>query len=368
MESFQWGKNFETGLTEVDAQHYRLVEYINQFGELLTENTISIEDVDKLYAQLAEYASYHFVEEEKTMRDINISPLHLESHITEHQDFLKNVTSIYSNISINSLKQSRYFLKFLIHWLAYHILGKDQDMARQINAIESGMPPQDAYQALHVEKDDATEPLLEALHSLFEHVAERNEELRQLNESLEDKVTERTQELLKANQHLEELSLTDTLTKLPNRRHAMRYLASLWKESAQTNSPLVCMLIDADHFKAVNDTYGHDAGDVVLIELAKALKHSLRNDDVVCRLGGDEFLVICPNTDKQGGMHIAELTRKTVAELRIPTGDGFWHGSVSIGVAHRSTEMQQYEELIKEADKGVYLAKEDGKNAVRAVL
>jgi len=128
----------------------------------------------------------------------------------------------------------------------------------------------------------------------------------------------------------------------------------------------VCMMIDADHFKEVNDTYGHDAGDLVLRELATALKHAVRSDDIVCRLGGDEFFIICPQTDKAGGMHFAETICQSIAALRVPTGDGAWQGSVSIGVAARSDEMDNLDELMKLADEGVYLAKKAGKNCVRA--
>jgi hemerythrin len=366
MESFHWGQHFITGLSEVDDQHHRLVDIINQFSSLLADNVIHIEDVDRLYNQLADYAVYHFQEEEKLMSAVKVDSRHFNHHVEVHKSFLDDVSFIYSGISPDNLEQANSFLKFLIHWLAFHILGQDQDMAKQIKAIQSGVNSREAYDKLEQERVSATAPLLEALNGLFEQVSIRNKELKQLNESLEEKVALRTEELSVVNHHLEELSLTDVLTGLPNRRHAMQCLSSLWEEASQKNSPLVCIMIDADHFKEVNDVYGHDAGDWVLKELAKTLQHSLRNDDVVCRLGGDEFFIICPNTDKEGGMHIAELTRKAVSELRVPTGGEPWHGSISVGVASRLPDMTSYEELIKKSDQGVYAAKNAGKNCVRS--
>jgi len=125
------------------------------------------------------------------------------------------------------------------------------------------------------------------------------------------------------------------------------------------------MIIDADHFKKVNDSYGHNAGDIVLSELAKTIHDAVRNDDIACRLGGDEFFVICPNTDKQGGLNVAEYVRKTVSELRVSVGDGEWHGSISIGLATRAANMENSHDLIKIADDSVYMAKRNGKNCVR---
>lgn len=367
MESFRWNKNFVTGLPEVDRQHQYLVNIINQFGNLLVENEIVFYDIEKIFGKLVDYTQYHFKEEEALMTRISVDPRHLDQHFEQHRNFLQEVTSMYSAISQDNLDPAKHLLDYLIHWLAYHILGTDQNLARQVEAIQSGVKPSKAYKTEERERNKAREPLLNALSGLFEQVSSRNKELIQLNQSLEEKVAKRTRELSDANLQLEELSLTDVLTGLPNRRHGMRRLASLWEESIKNDLPLVCMMIDVDHFKEVNDTYGHDAGDVVLSELSKRLQHSLRSDDTVCRLGGDEFFIICPNTDKNGGMHIAELTRMTVSELRVPTGDKAWHGSISIGVASRTPDMKNYEELIKKTDKGVYAAKQDGKNCVRAI-
>ena len=160
-------------------------------------------------------------------------------------------------------------------------------------------------------------------------------------------------------------SLTDMLTGLPNRRHALHKLGVLWEQSIKGATPLACMIIDADHFKKVNDSYGHNAGDIVLCELAKTIQDAVRSDDIACRLGGDEFFVICPDTDEEGGLNIAEYIRKMVSELHVAISNDIWHGSISIGLATRAANMKNVKDLIKIADNSVYMAKRDGKNCVR---
>ncbi len=367
MESFHWDKHFLTGLSDVDQQHHHLVDIINQFGDLLSSNELEFSDVESIFSELSDYTHYHFQEEETMMAQIGIDRRHLDAHIEAHHNFLEEITVLYAGVSPDNINAAKHLLSMLTHWLAYHILGSDQNMARQIKAIRSGLSPSEAYDAEEQKRNDATEPLLAALNGLFQQVSARNKELIQLNQSLEATVTARTKALSEANRHLEELALTDVLTRLPNRRHAMRRLANLWDEALQEKTPLVCMMIDADHFKEVNDTYGHDAGDLVLCELAKTLQHAVRNDDIVCRLGGDEFFVICPNTDIKGGLHAAEVILQAVLALRVPTGDGAWYGSISIGVAVRTSDMKNYEELIKAADESIYIAKKDGKGCVRTI-
>jgi len=365
MQAFQWDKHFETGILEVDEQHHRLVDIINQFGDHLAKNELVSEDINLIIKELSDYTTYHFDEEETMMVQVGIDQRHLDQQLEAHRYFLDEINTLHAGVSIDDPASAQHLLDFLSHWLAFHILGSDQNMARQVKLIKNGFSPAEAYDKEEKESDSATEPLLVALNGLFRQVSSRNKELVKLNQSLEDKVAVRTKALSEANSHLEILALTDVLTGLPNRRHAMQKLSDLWDESTESDNPLVCMMIDADHFKEVNDTYGHDAGDDVLRGLAKELQGSVRSDDIVCRLGGDEFLIICPNTGLKGGMTIAELTRKKVADLRIQTGDGNWHGSISVGVAVRLSTMNHHEELIKIADDGVYAAKRDGKNCVR---
>jgi hemerythrin len=144
-------------------------------------------------------------------------------------------------------------------------------------------------------------------------------------------------------------------------------LGELVDYTSASDRPLTCLMVDADGFKQINDSQGHDAGDLVLKRLARELVAAVRTDDIVCRLGGDEFLVICPNTGRAGGAVVGEALRATVAALHVAAGQGVWHGSVSVGVGARAPGMAEHEDLLKVADEGVYAAKRDGRNCVRTV-
>ncbi len=360
MNSFQWDEHYVTGIDEVDEQHMELVTIINRLGDLIANpEQFDRNGLTRLVDELADYARFHFAAEEGLMKKSGIAPRHLASQEREHHAFIDEVSRMVSEeMTVHS---SNRLLKFLIHWLAYHILGSDQSMARQLLLIGQGHSPEAAFAEDARLGTRATEPLLAALNGLFSQVSERNRELHALNESLEAKVEERTRELAIANKHLEELSMTDVLTGLPNRRHAMHRLKLEWASDAQS---LSLMMIDADGFKQINDSCGHDAGDIVLQTLARELRNAVRNDDFVCRLGGDEFLVICPQTPLDGALHVAEQLRARINAMRVTAGAGEWHGSVSIGVAERDATMKSVDELVKRADEGVYLAKRHGRNRV----
>lgn len=317
-----------------------------------------------MFAELAAYARYHFTEEEAMMAKMRLDPRYIAQHQRAHHAFMGEVAQLHRSVIANNAGAARSLLQFLTHWLAYHILGSDQAMTKQIGAIQSGVKPEDAYLADSKGTDAATDTLLSALNGLFQQVSERNQELVRLNTSLEARVADRTQALTEANQRLEDLANTDLLTGLPNRRRALRILAHEWEIAARDNTPLACMMIDADGFKTVNDTHGHDAGDAVLRALSTCLRHSVRTDDIVSRLGGDEFLIICVGTPLQGALTIAEKIRRDVGALRIVAGTGWWNGSISVGVAVRAPGMQTLEDLIKKADQGLYAAKTRGRNCV----
>jgi len=365
VDIFSWDHDFATGLDDVDHQHHHLVTLINEFGTLVSHNNVQTNDLEKLYAELVSYTQYHFAEEKKLMTESSLDSRHVSHHENEHQNFLQEVTLMHQQMLSVSGETGQELFEFLMNWLVYHILGSDMSMARQHAAIRNGSPAQDAFLGEERAVDKATRLLLGSLNKLFHQVSRRNRQLNELNQSLETKVEQRTRELSEANRQLGVLALTDTLTGVSNRRYAMQMLDRLWEESAAKTQSLSCLMIDADGFKVINDTYGHDAGDLVLRELAKQLIHAVRTDDIVCRLGGDEFLVICLNTSLDGALYLARQTHARVADMTVPVAGGAWHGSISVGVAERTAAMQRPEDLLKAADLGVYAAKNAGRNCVK---
>lgn len=171
-------------------------------------------------------------------------------------------------------------------------------------------------------------------------------------------------ELAVTNRRLQEVALTDALTGCPNRRYAIERLEQEWAACSRNKRPLSCMVIDIDSFKSINDDFGHDSGDVALKQIAAALKSGLRAQDIIARMGGDEFLVLCPDTDLASAAVCAERMRKAVEALPA-SGDG--GRSVSIGLAMRDAAMENADALIKCADQGLYAAKQRGRNRVASV-
>jgi len=171
-------------------------------------------------------------------------------------------------------------------------------------------------------------------------------------------------ELAVAHRRLEQDALTDVLTGLPNRRYLIDRLAHDWAAARRGGTPLACMVIDIDHFKDVNDTFGHDVGDEVLRSVAAVLQHHVRGTDVVCRFGGEEFVVITA-TDFESAVQFAERLRNAIEEEMPALLSPFAQRvTVSIGVDVRSPHTRSPEALLKAADEGLFLAKRSGRNCV----
>lgn len=171
-----------------------------------------------------------------------------------------------------------------------------------------------------------------------------------------------SKDLAASNERLQRLALTDALTELPNRRFAMERLEQEWALSKRGDRTLSCMMVDIDYFKPINDKFGHQAGDEVLKCVANALRQSARTQDVVCRYGGEEFVVICPDTPIDAAYQCAERLRLNVAALKFKNQEAGIKLTISIGVAEKKEGVASIEKLLGCADDCLYAAKEGGRN------
>jgi two-component system cell cycle response regulator len=169
-------------------------------------------------------------------------------------------------------------------------------------------------------------------------------------------------------QYSMEMALTDPLTGLFNRRYMETHVGTLVERSAARGKSLSLLILDIDYFKSINDNYGHDAGDDVLREFAERLKASIRGIDLACRYGGEEFVVVMPDTDLGVATLIAERIRRRIAGEPFPIEKGVRaiEVTISVGIAARVGPQDNASQMLKRADEALYRAKRDGRNRVVA--
>jgi diguanylate cyclase (GGDEF)-like protein len=174
-----------------------------------------------------------------------------------------------------------------------------------------------------------------------------------------------TESLSARSETLEHAALTDALTGMQNRRYFDDALKEYLEEFKRIDKPIGLMVLDLDHFKAVNDTHGHDVGDEVLRRVARCLQEFTRYHDIVARLGGEEFVIVAPNMNTDLLIKFAERIRKAIANLTIESGNVRLKVTISVGLAVWDRK-EGPEEFYKRADKLLYQAKRQGRNRVCA--
>lgn len=187
------------------------------------------------------------------------------------------------------------------------------------------------------------------------------EALRKANQELQYKL----EEIKKLQEKLVEQALRDPLTGVYNRRYLDVTFDRELSRANRDNYPIMIMMMDIDHFKTINDTYGHKAGDQVLITLAGLLLSRFRQNDILCRYGGDEFLVIMPESYLEGACYRAEMLRQDFEALGIQYGGKILHTTLSIGIAGYPKHGLTLDSIIQSADIAVYAAKQAGRNQVQ---
>src|SRR5215469_652906 len=163
-----------------------------------------------------------------------------------------------------------------------------------------------------------------------------------------------------------EMAITDALTGLHNRRYMESHLATLAEQASARGKPLALMMLDIDYFKSINDNYGHDAGDDVLREFAVRIRKSIRGIDLACRYGGEEFVIVMPETDLHVAGMVAERLRRSIAgePFAIHKGTNRIEVTISIGISTLEQKGEAVSDVLKRADVALYRAKHDGRNRV----
>ncbi len=176
--------------------------------------------------------------------------------------------------------------------------------------------------------------------------------------AVKEDVTERK----RTEQELKRLATTDPLTGLFNRRHFFRHAEVLFRQANLLSAPLSVVMVDLDHFKSINDRYGHGVGDEVLREAAARLRRVLRADDLIARYGGEEFALLLPRTPCAAALQVAERLRRALSDRPIPTSAGELSVTASFGVACLDETVDSLDTLLLHADQALYAAKGAGRN------
>ena len=201
------------------------------------------------------------------------------------------------------------------------------------------------------------------LNTRYQTLTQRHQkQMRQLQKIV--KISDHYQHMLQdLNESLKIASTQDPLTGLFNRRLMLDRLQNEAALARRRQTSFSVLLLDVDHFKSINDSWGHNVGDRALVFIANALSLALRNSDICARWGGEEFLVLLPDTAESGAMEIAERLRCAISRLRVPELPASHQLTISIGVAYHRIE-SSIEETIKCADDALYAAKAGGRNRV----
>jgi diguanylate cyclase (GGDEF)-like protein len=220
--------------------------------------------------------------------------------------------------------------------------------------------------------DEAILTALAAQASVAIDNADLYKKLNELNFSLENKIRERTADLIRANERLsvlnkelEEIAITDGLTQAFNCQYFMERIKQEVKRADRYGTSVSLLMIDIDHFKKVNDTRGHQAGDAVLSGVVRVIKECLRETDLFARYGGEEFCLIATAMGLADAMVLAERVRALIEDAEFPYGAHRLKVTISIGVSAWQPDLKDdYEQMIRRADLALYQAKEGGRNRV----
>lgn len=363
-EVFPWNDNFETGIPVIDEQHRTLVDLLNTLtGTLVSGDNVELE---RVFDELAAYAAYHFESEETVWAPcFGDDDAWLAEHHETHASFLPAVVKLKEQYADKPLRETlEHIVKFLIRWLAHHIIDSDKRMAIVVKHVVAGLPLDEAKAKSAEDMSGSARLLIDTVLVMYDGLSSRTLDL--MRERVERQKVE--EQLREANRELEKRAVTDQLTGLFNRRHFDAVFEQELRRARRDKRELAFLMFDIDHFKKLNDTYGHLKGDQALKLVGTTLADMCRRPgDFAFRLGGEEFGVLVADQSTEGVDLFAERIRLAMADLAIPNegSDVAPHMTVSLGlVSSRPGQDDSMDTFIKAADDRLYQAKSQGRNRV----
>ncbi len=286
--------------------------------------------------------------------DLGLIALQPKSELDAMAAYVRNVSIIMLSIAI-------FAILLVAFWLLRTLAHPLNRLIEHITQITNGNID---IEQIHVGKrHDEIGQLSKSFNQMHSTIQRQIRELDNHRKMLEQEVFERTQELELANKKLDLISRTDELTQLPNRRDMNETIENEVGRSARTHKPFCFIFIDIDHFKNVNDTYGHAAGDMILKSVSTTVRNLLRKYDVLSRYGGEEFLTLLPETDLEGAAVVAERFRKQIENTTIRYAEFDIKVTITLGVSLYDPKLGA-DKSIQQADKALYEGKESGRNKV----
>jgi diguanylate cyclase (GGDEF)-like protein len=236
------------------------------------------------------------------------------------------------------------------------------NLANVANEMRSGNL---SIRAPQPKSNDEIGQLANAFNQMAESIQQRQREMSDLADGLERTVNERTAALQEQTKILEEMAVTDPLTQAYNRRQFFKLAKIEMERALQNHLPLSVIVMDADHYKRVNDTFGHQIGDLVLVKLVEICKGIIRKTDVFARYGGEEFVILMPETDSETASQVAERIREKIDLTNLPVNGHNVHFTISLGISTLDpTHVMNFDSLLTQADRALYRSKRTGRNRV----
>jgi diguanylate cyclase (GGDEF)-like protein len=354
--------NFSLGLESANREYLKHIQEQNKDLELIrllnVKNELIYEYHNPEKKNDRDKNDYNYVKREikDDFTQVRLATLELKFSNIEYENMLKVNREITIRISIMTIILLTVFVIFMKHM--FKNLKELRDSVLKYNPKRNNFPLGKSN------KIDEVSLIRNAIITMVEKITVYTEILDNTNALLEEKVKQRTLELEKSNRELKLLASVDPLTTLYNRRYFTKTSSQILEISKRDKIPLSIIMFDIDNFKYINDTYGHQSGDEIIVSVASVLMNMTRKSDIVCRFGGEEFIILLPKTDLDGAYTIAEKIRLVIKEKEIHTQEKQMIAiTVSVGVAEFNQDLDDsLDSIIKKADDAMYEAKVTGKN------